>query len=154
MKNLAINSALALTFGVIMSTQAHAADNRVNYNGSYCDAANGSDASKFNKSVAGITNIDSTARIITCPVIMDEVTNTTGTWSILVNVSASTGCFFVSMNGDGTNRQSQGATVSAGWGFIPNITADDTGGFGGSYMMFCSLPAGATLHTIAVAEKP
>lgn len=142
---------LTLAMGAIMSAQVMAADNRVNVSGSYCTAAAGSDAAKVDKTYGGVVNTSANTITVGCPVIMDEVINTGGTNHIYYNVSAATTCFFASVNGDGTNRALSIGSGGPGWVSMPNITTDDAWG---SYVLGCNLPAGATLRTVSVSEKP
>ena len=155
MKTLSLASLVLLgTFGAF--TQAQAADNRQLYNGSYCDAMLGTQVGSFTRDNFGIRNNSNVALRITCPVIVDEADNVTGTNGIWVNTSiAGTSCTLYSMaaNGAGVNAvvQAQVAAGGPGWFVIPNIAVDN---FWGSYSMICTLPAGGRLNSISIRENP
>lgn len=152
MKNTPIIT-LALVGAITASTQSHAADNRQNYNGSYCDSYYGTQAGSINHQYNGIRNNAASGLYVSCPVIVDEASNTTGTNNIWVHWSGAgtLSCTLFSMNGNGTSLQSRSASGVAGWVNIANLTADD---YWGSYSMYCYLPASATLNTISISEKP
>lgn len=151
MKNIILASTLMLG-AVMASTQVQAADNRQNYNGSYCDAYAGSQSGSLVRQPNGIRNISNGAVRVTCPVIVDEVVNVTGTNHVWFHTSsANTSCVLYSMNGNGAVLQTRANAGGPGWVNIANLTADD---IWGSYTMICTLPAGATLNTIAISERP
>ncbi|HVK99752.1 MAG TPA: hypothetical protein VM553_08070 [Dongiaceae bacterium] len=150
MKKLILAS-LAL-FGACAASHVLAADNRQNYNGSYCDAYYGSQANNVNHQYNGIYNGLGGGMYVSCPVIVDEANVTTGTNNVWIHTSAAgTSCTLFSMNGNGTSAQSQWGSGGPGWFAVPNLTVDD---YWGSYSMYCYLPGGATLNTISISEKP
>lgn len=141
--------------GLLAFTQhASAADNAQTFNGSYCKHYFGSQATAFNHQFNGIYNTTAGPLFVQCPLVVDEVTNTTGTnWVRLHYTGNNTiSCYLYSMNGNGTIRQTQvGSRVGTGWFSIPNITTDD---FWGTYSMRCYVPGGGTLNTVHISERP
>ena len=151
MKKLFLAS-FALIGASVVSSQVLAADNRQNYNGSYCSSYYGSQATSVGHYYNGAYNGSGAGMYISCPVIVDEASVTTGTNNVWIYTSAAgTSCTLFSMNGNGTSLQSQWGAGGPGWFAVPNLTADD---YWGSYSMYCYLPAGATLNTISISEKP
>jgi hypothetical protein len=133
-----------------------AAENGHAYNGSYCNAYFGSQAANFYHQYNGTYNASTAGTYISCPVLVDEIANTTGTTQVWVhwtaNAAADTiSCYLFSMNGNGTIRQSQGAgKAGSGWFGISNLTTDD---YWGSYSMYCYLPRYGNINTIWLGEK-
>lgn len=151
MKKKILASAMVMG-AALASTQVQAADNRQNYNGSYCDAYYGSQVGSVNRQYNGVRNSSAGGVYVACPVIVDEASNTTGTNNVWFHTStAGTSCVLRSMNGNGSIRQTQSSSGGPGWVSIANLTTDD---YWGSYSMYCYLPAGATLNTISISEKP
>lgn len=152
MKNLTLSS-IALISAFTAATTTQAADNRQNYNGSYCDAYYGSQVGNINHQYNGAKNTTASGMYISCPVIVDEASNTTGTNNVWVywTGAGTLSCSLFSMSGSGSSLQSQSASGAAGWINIPNLTTDD---YWGSYSMYCYLPGSATLNTISISEKP
>lgn len=152
MKSTTLTTLAALGF-LAMSGNVFAGENGHAYNGSYCNNYFGSEATQFNHQWDGIRNISAASRYVSCPVIVDEIANTSGTTQVWVHwTGAGTlSCYLNSKNGSGTNRQTQSnSRVNTGWLSIPNITSDD---YWGSYSMYCYLPASGTLNTVWVGEK-
>lgn len=153
MKKLILTS-IAFAGIAAFGQNAAAADNAQGYNGSYCSNYYGSQATSVNHQYNGIYNLSAGGLYVSCPVIVDEVSNTTGTnWAWVHYTGANTvSCSLFSMNGNGSIRQSQSASrAGTGWFQIPNLTTDD---FWGSYSMYCYLPSGGTLNTVHISEKP
>jgi hypothetical protein len=137
--------------------QTARAENGHNYNGSYCKAYfGGADTDVLDHTIYGIYNSSTRTRYISCPVLVDEVANTTGTTYVWVHFRANVAsdtiwCSLRSMNGNGSVRQSMSASrTGTGWFRIANITNDDRWG---SYAMYCRLPGRGRLNTIALAER-
>lgn len=151
MNKMILTSAMVLG-AVLAATQVQAADNRQNYNGSYCDAYYGSQVSRIDRQYNGARNNSTAGTYVSCPLIVDEANNVTGTNNVWFHTSAAnTSCVLFSMNGNGASRQTQSKSGGPGWVNIANLTSDD---YWGSYSMYCYLPAGATLNTISISEKP
>lgn len=149
MKQVILSSAMVL--GAVLASSPLHAENGHNYNGSYCGAYYGSDNSKLNRQINGVYNTSSSGVYVSCPVIEDEIDNTSGTQRVWFHTSAAnTTCVLYSMNGNGTARQAQAKAGGPGWVNIANLTSDD---YWGSYAMYCYLPAGGTLNTIFLGER-
>lgn len=153
MKAFSIAS-LAAAALLSLSGTAHAAgENGHAYNGSYCSSYFGTQATHFNNQYNGIRNNQSSGRYVSCPVIVDEISTTTGTtrqWMHFAGTGKVT-CTIYSMNGPGSIRQSRTTSrVNSGWFSMPALTTDD---YWGSYSMWCYLPARGTLNTIWLGEK-
>lgn len=149
-----ILSAVAVGGLAILSQAASAADDKVAYNGSYCSEYYGSNSASFNHQYNGIHNNSASTLYVSCPVIVDEVNNVTGTNSVWIYYTGANtlSCTLRSMNFNGAIRQSMSANrVGTGWLQIPNITTDD---IWGSYSMYCSVPSAGTVNTIVISEKP
>jgi hypothetical protein len=137
-------------------TGSAAAENGHAYNGSYCKPYFGNTAANFYHQYNGTYNATNSGQYVSCPVLVDEIANTTGTTQVWLywTASASTdaiSCSLYSLNGDGTARQAQSASkTGTGWFSIPNLTSDD---YWGSYSMYCYLPKFSNLNTIWLGEK-
>lgn len=128
------------------------AENGHAYNGSFCTASLGSQAANFDF-LFGIRNVSGSRRIVSCPVVVDEIANTSGTNRVWVYFSGggTVRCSLYSMNGNGTIRQARsGSRTNSGWLSIPNITTDD---FWGSYAMYCDIPNNGSIETVWVGEN-
>lgn len=153
MKKLVLTS-IALVGITAFAQPVVAADNAQTFNGAYCDNYYGSQATAVNHQYNGIYNTTAAGVYVQCPLVVDEVTNVTGTnWVRLHYTGNNTiTCYLYSMNGNGTIRQTQtGSRVGTGWFSIPNINTDD---YWGTYSMHCYLPGGGTLNTVHMSEKP
>jgi len=152
MKIIAI-TAIAALIGLMMSFSA-LAENGHSYNGSYCDAYFGNQVGDFNRPARGIRNTRlSGTRLVTCPVIVDEIANRQGTTRVRLHYTGGgrISCTMFSKNGNGTTRQVRtGTRVGTGWFNIQPFTSD---AYWGSYSLYCRLPAGGILNTIWVGEK-
>ena len=148
----AIKSILAAVGLLAMAGNA-VAGNGHSYNGSYCDNYFTFDSDRFHKTMTGITNAYNDQRVISCPILVDEVGTTTGTSSIWVHFTGigRMVCAPYSNSHSGTDARSTYASrTNTGWLKVPNITGDY---FLGSYSMYCQLPPGGTLNTIRIIEK-
>jgi hypothetical protein len=146
-------AAPVLLASMLSSVNVLAADNRQNFNGSYCDNYYGSDTSVFGHYSNGIYNSASSSKYVSCPVIVDEASVTTGTNNIWVHFTGTgtVSCYMQSRNGNGSFRQSSsGSRSGTGWFSVGNITSDD---YWGSYSMYCYVPAYGTINTISMSEK-
>lgn len=145
-------AALIALVGVAVAENSHS------YNGGYCKAFFGSDTGDLSAQGQGMFNPTLSTRLITCPVLVDEISNTTGTTKVWLHWKAGAAfpndtirCTLMSRNGNGSPRQAKaGSRTGSGWFSIPNITSDD---FWGSYTMTCQLPRMATLNTIWIGEQ-
>jgi hypothetical protein len=148
----AINLALAAV-GLLAMSGAAMALNQSSYNGSYCSSYFASDAGSFARNLYGIYNRTSKDLWVSCPVIVDEVVNTTGTSTTNVYYSGrgTIYCRLYSLNYNGRVRQSTSYTRSGtGWLYIPGLTSDD--GLG-SYKILCRLPGYGMINTIRLNER-
>lgn len=146
-------AATLVTLSTALPQSALAGENGHAYNGSYCKNYFGSQVGDFNYQTNGIRNLSSSTRYINCPVLVDEIANTSGTTRVWLHYTGNgtVRCTLQSKNGNGTTKQSRsGSRPGTGWFQIPNITADD---FWGSYVMYCSLPAAGILNTIWLGEN-
>ncbi|MEM7250220.1 MAG: hypothetical protein AAF493_02280 [Pseudomonadota bacterium] len=129
------------------------AENGHAYNGNHCSAWLGSQSGDFSKGPNGLRNNTPGARYVSCPVVVDEIANTTGTTRqyVYYTGNGTIRCTLQSNNHNGTALQAQSASrVGTGWIFIPQITAD---AYWGSYAMWCLLPGYGTINTIWVGEQ-
>lgn len=142
----------AAALALCAMTGSALAVNGKSYNGSYCHPYYGNQAGQFRHLANGIKNQSTSSRWITCPPIQDEVDTYNGTFDIRLHWSGSGSifCTFLSLNYNGSTRQSQFASGGPGHISIPNVTRDDNPG---SYALSCRLPAGATLNTFRVVER-
>ena len=150
MKHLALATLIITSFGL---TGTASAENGHAYNGSYCNSYYGNQASYFNSQYNGIRNTTNVARYISCPVVVDEIANTSGTTRVYVHYTGSgtIKCGLYSMYGAGAVKQSKWASRSGtGWVYMPNLTTDD---YWGSYSMHCLVPANGTVNTIWLGER-
>lgn len=151
MRTLALAVLMLVTLaGVAAAENGHA------YNGSYCKPYYGSQAANLYHQYNGTYNASAAGTYISCPVLVDEIVNTTGTTQVWVYWTASAAadtisCSLYSMNGNGTARQGQfGSKAGSGWLAMPNLTTDD---YWGSYSMYCYLPRNGNINTIWLGEK-
>ena len=153
MKHLSFNFS-ALIISAFLSISGNAfAENGHAYNGSYCDNYFGSQADDFNHQYNGIRNKTSTTRVVSCPVLVDEIANTTGTTKVWVHYTGTgaVSCYLFSMNPNGSASQTRsGNRTNTGWFSIANITSDN---YWGSYSMYCFIPSGGVLNTIWLGAK-
>ena len=134
------------------------AENAHTYSGSYCKAYVGSQEADLIHAFTGTYNAASAARFITCPVLVDEVSNTDGTTQVWVHWTANVNapndtitCGLTSLDEKGLFRQGQNATrTGTGRLVLPNVTNDDPSG---SYFLLCVLPSAGTINTIYLGEK-
>jgi hypothetical protein len=151
MKRMTLAAITGMAFATLSANTS--AENGHTYNGSQCNSFYGSQAGGFDRYGNGIVNKTGSHSLVICPVTVDEVDKTTGTTQIWVHYTGTgtPSCTFMSMNGNGTVRQSKsGFRTNTGWMTIPNITSDD---FWGSYSMYCGLPPNGVLNTVWVGEK-
>lgn len=146
----------SIMFWLVTIVGSAKAQNGHRYNGSFCKAYAGYQEANLSHQSRGTYNISANTMGITCPVLVDEVGTTTGTYSTWVHWTARSAadtifCALYSMNGNGSLRQSQfGSKTGTGWFSIPGLTSDDPSG---SYWMLCSLPGYGIINTIALEEK-
>lgn len=139
-------------FGLAMMSATASAENALTYNGSYCKPYFGQQSGNF-VFANYLKNATSSARLVTCPVVVDEISVTSGTTRAYAHVSGNGYyyCLLYSVNRDGTIRQSKTATRhGTGWLYLPDITTDD---YFGSYTMICNLPGYGRLDTVWIGEK-
>lgn len=153
MKQVLLIALVALALATLAGSAA--AENAHAYNGSYCKAYFGSQAADFYHQYNGTYNASNGARYIACPVLVDEIANTTGSRVYVYwTANAATDqlyCNLYSLNENGTIRQGQtGIRTGTGWMFIPNLTSDN---YWGSYSMYCYLPSHGNLQTIWLGEN-
>lgn len=150
---------LALTVAALALTTlagSAAAENGHAYNGSYCKSYYGSQAANLYHQHNGTRNVSTAGTYISCPVLVDEIAQTTGTTQVWVYWTAAAAtdtmsCSLFSMNGSGTIRESKFASkTGTGWFAIPNLTTDD---YWGSYSMYCYLPKSGNVNTVWLGEK-
>lgn len=150
MKALIGAAAVALS---AISGNALAYDGK-SYNGSFCHPYYGNQAGQFRHISAGIQNRSTTSmRWVTCPAVVDDTDNFfRGTYDPWVYWSGSGSmlCIFLSINADGSARQSQLASAGPGQIIIPGVRGHDNPG---SYVIACRLPPGAILNVYSVAER-
>lgn len=149
MKSITLISLVALgSFALYGNAYA---DNRHVYNGSYCDNYFGSQVGDFNHQRNGIRNTAASPRLVSCPILVDEVDNLGGTISVWVHYTGAftANCALHSMNGTGAVLQTV-VGASNGWFQMPNITVEN---LFSSYFLECTLPAGGVLNTIRVDEN-
>jgi hypothetical protein len=137
---------------VAISGNAFAADDAKSYHGQGCDNYFAGDSAKFDHRYDGIRNSDSIEHLVSCPIVVDSTSNTSGTKAVYVHWSGSgtMWCSLYSFDQYGAVKQSQyGTQTGGGWLNIPNLTADD---YYGNYSLFCDVPAGGVLQGYWVAE--
>lgn len=152
MKTITIATATAALISLTSSFNALAGNGHA-YNGSYCNPYYGTQSDSFEHRQNGIKNTSSSTKYISCPVIVDEIANTTGTHQTTLHYTGpgTVSCIMFNQHGIGSTRQTQSGTrAGTGWFTIPGFTSDV---WGGTYSMYCSLPSGGTLNTIWVNEK-
>jgi hypothetical protein len=100
----------ALTLVMLLTLAgAAAAENGHAYNGSYCKAYVGNQGGQLYHQYNGTYNAGA-GLYIACPVVVDEIAQTTGTTQVWVHWTAygagdTIGCYLYSLNGNGTARQ-------------------------------------------------
>ncbi len=118
-----IGLTLLSVLGLMMCPSAFA-ENAHAYSGSYCRASSGQQSGDFSYS-GGTYNRASQVRLVTCPILVDEIAKTSGTTRVWVHFSGSGNfsCWLYSRNANGTTRQLRiGHRTGTGWLSIPNIT--------------------------------
>jgi len=149
-----VKLAAASVLGVFVFPSLAAAENAHVYHGSQCKSAFGEDSGQINSHPFGLRNL-TTDTFVTCPLVVDETDNITGTTRVFVHFTGTDDdrfhCTLYSLNGGGFPRQSvSNYRYGTGWMSFSNITSDD---YYGSYAMVCALPSGGVINTIWVGEK-
>lgn len=153
--NLKVLFSLAAVAIFAISGSANA-ENGHAYNGSYCNPYFGNQSADFNHQWDGLSNTSTGSRWVSCPVVVDEIANLTGTSRIWVRwddggAGSTLTCYLYAMNVNADVGQSQSASdVGGGWFSIPNITTDD---FWGNYILYCYLPNRGVLNTVWLGEN-
>lgn len=128
--------------------------------GNGCQATIGTQARDLNHFVPYLINTSNTYRAVTCPVVRDNTTNTTGTWSAAVTGYNPGGNVYCSINSysplGGFVDLGAAATAVVGnftlnvdsAGSPLNLSVND-----GYYTVYCSLPPNARLYSYRWAER-
>lgn len=153
-----IKHAMAIVFAVAAVVDSASADNSQSANGGSCKPYFGSQAGDFSYGADGIFNQTTSNRLITCPVLVDEVFNTAGTNGVYLHWQAAAAypndtirCTLWSRFGTGAPRQATaGNLTGSGWVHFGNVANDD---ILGSYTITCTLPRLGKVNTVWVREK-
>jgi hypothetical protein len=152
--------ALAVIVAGFSAPIAFAGDVKL-YNGSVCQASDGSDEENFDKNpVSGIENESDSSYGVTCPVVRDEELTTQGLNMAVVFVhdgddNGSVLCCLYSNTSTGSLSRSRCSTTGSAYvgDTVLGITVG-AGYVGGNYAIQCSVPPDSRITSYKVDERP
>ena len=129
--------------------------------GSACQATIGSQAGELNHYAPYLKNFADSAVSVTCPIVRDNTTNLTGTWSAAVtgyNPGGVVFCTLYSYDEFGAFLDLSAAAVAAVGNFalvldMPPVGPLAVSAIDSYYSVLCNLPAGAQLYSYRWAER-
>jgi hypothetical protein len=153
MKKLGRSAAAALLVAVVVVPSALGSDGKI-YPGAMCRAENQSYQQDLFYYRGGVENDGSSSRVVECPLVTDDTSNTSGLQELKVYVyipqSGTVSCYAFSYDSDGDIYDSDyGSRTSTGAiDFGSSIDSVDNG----FYRLRCTLPVGTRIAAIRASE--
>lgn len=125
------------------------------FHGSECQPLYGSQSADINYYTNRVYNVGSGSRGVTCPVVRDNTTNTSGTFGTEIYVNNVAGkylaCTLYSYDSHGSWVASSTKSTTAGGKqtLYPDVNLSKNMG---NYSVYCYLPKGASLYSYKVKE--
>lgn len=140
--------------GLLVFVSSAQAVDKARYNATgICNSYWASQVGDFNHKTTGLHNKATSPRWATCGIDVDSAGITTGTYPTWIHYQGTGQAYCTlysySSGGHSTIQTRSGSRTNTGWFAIPGISAES---YWGNLVLYCKIPAGGLLGTIAIKE--